>query len=389
MSLAVQASPVIVVGAGPAGLAMAACLQKERVPCIVLEQHDHVGSSWVGHYHRLHLHTDKAHSALPFFDFPKSYPRYPSRQQVVDYLNAYTRHHQIQPFYGQKIVRACRSENGWEVHSQDTVYRARSLVVAAGYNREPQRPTWPGMDTFQGQVLHSSAYANGAAFKGQRVLVVGLGNSGGEIAIDLHEHGARPTLAVRSPVNVIRREVFGIPFLTIGILQKALPPQLADALNAPVMRLLTGDLSQCGLRQPAEGPVTQIRKHGRVPFIDVGTIALIKQGLVQVRPGIERFTEQGVVFNDGRAEAFDAVVLATGYRPNVQSWLEAGEGVFGEGGLPVLSGQALSHARGLYFCGYYVSPTGMLREIAQEAQQLGRLIARSHQRFPGIAAPTA
>ncbi len=110
----------------------------------------------------------------------------------------------------------------------------------------------------------------------------------------------------------------------------------------------------------------------------MGTIALIKQGLVQVRPGIERFTERGVVFSDGRAEDFDAVVLATGYRPNVRSWLEAGDGVFGEGGAPLLSGQAMNKAQGLYFCGYYVSPTGMLREIAQEAQQLGRLIARSH-----------
>jgi indole-3-pyruvate monooxygenase len=380
MTLANRGEPVIIVGAGPAGLAMAACLQKEKVPCIVLEQQDHVGSSWVGHYQRLHLHTDKAHSALPYFNFPKSYPRYPSRQQVVDYLNAYARHHQIRPVHGQKIVRGCRADGGWEVHSQDVVYRTRSLVIAAGYNREPQRPTWPGLDAFRGPVLHSSEYANGARFTGQRVLVVGLGNSGGELAIDLHEHGAQPTLAVRSPVNVIQREIFGIPFLTIGILQKSLPAQLADALNAPVMRLLTGDLSKYGFRQPSEGPVTQIRKHGRVPFIDVGTIALIKQGLVQVRPGIERFTEQGVVFSDGRAEGFDAVVLATGFRPNVRSWLDAGDGVFTEGGAPLLSGQALSQAQGLYFCGYYVSPTGMLREIAQEAKQLGRIIARSHGR---------
>ncbi|CAH0348831.1 NAD(P)/FAD-dependent oxidoreductase [Aquabacterium sp. CECT 9606] len=388
MNPASRTSAVVVVGAGPAGLAVAACLQKKKVPCIVLEQHDHVGSSWLGHYHRLHLHTDKAHSALPFYDFPKSYPRYPSRQQVVDYLNAYARHHQIQPLHGQKIVRACRTEGDWEIHSQDTVYRARSLVVAAGYNREPQRPAWPGMDAYQGQILHSSAYTHGASLKGQRVLVVGLGNSGGEIAIDLHEHGAQPTLAVRSPVNVIRREVFGIPFLTIGILQKALPPQWADALNAPVMRMLTGDLSQYGLRQPDEGPITQIRKHGRVPFIDVGTIQLIKQGQVQVRPGIERFTEQGVVFSDGRDEAFDTVVLATGYRPNVQSWLEVGDGVLGEGGAPVASGQALERAQDLYFCGYHVSATGMLREIAQEALQIGQLIARSHGQ-PGNAARAA
>lgn len=375
-----MSTPVIVVGAGPAGLAMAACLQQEKVPCLVLEQSHQVGASWAGHYHRLHLHTDKAHSALPFFDFPQSYPRYPSRQQVLDYLKAYAHFHQIRPAFGQKILRARRTDDGWELHSQDAVYQTRSLVVAAGYNREPQCPTWPGQDTYQGQVLHSAAYANGAPFKGQRVLVVGLGNSGGEIAIDLHEHGAQPTLAVRSPVNVIKRDIFGIPFLTFGIRQQALPPELADALNAPLLRLLVGDLTRHGLRKPKEGPVTQIRRHGRVPFIDVGTVQLIKQGLVQVRPGIERFTERGVVFADGRAEPFDAVVLATGYRPHLQSWLGAGEGVLDEVGKPAQSGQALKQAEGLYFCGYHVSATGMLREIAQEARQLGRVIARAHLR---------
>lgn len=360
-------TPVLIVGAGPAGLAMAACLRRERVPFTVLEQHGQVGSSWVNHYERLHLHTDKAHSALPYFDFPKSYPRYPSRQQVVDYLNDYARHHRIEPVFGQRIEQARRVDGGWEVRSQDTVYRAKSLVVAGGYNREPQRPTWPGQDSYQGEVLHSADYRSGARFKGQRVLVVGLGNSGGEIAIDLWENSARPTLAVRSPVNVITREVMGIPFLTIGILQSFLPARLADALNAPTLRSLIGDLRPYGLHKPAEGPVTQIRKHGRVPFIDVGTIKLVKQGLVQVRPGIERFTTQGVVFTDGRADNFDAVVLATGYRPNVQAWLQADGAVVGR------------NAPDLHFCGYHVSATGMLRAISIEARNIARELAPLRQ----------
>ena len=371
-------SPVVVVGAGPAGLATVACLQRENVPCVLLEQSDRVGVSWAGHYERLHLHTDKAHSALPYLDFPKTYPRYPARQQVVDYLESYALHHRIKPVFGQKIVRAHRTDTGWEVQSQDTTYRAHSLVVATGCNRSPVRPSWPGMDAFQGAILHSADYRSGASFKGQRVLVVGLGNSGGEIAIDLWENGAQPTLAVRSPVNVIKREIFGVPFLTMGILQNALPPRIADALNAPVIRLLVGDLTRYGLRKPADGPITQIKEHGRVPFIDVGTIGLVKKGLVQVRPGIDRFTPDGVVFNDGRAEAFDAVVLATGYRPDVQSWLELDANALDEGGLPRVSGGALEGNPGLYFCGYFISPTGMLREIALEAKRLAPLIAKTH-----------
>ncbi|MDE2402816.1 MAG: NAD(P)/FAD-dependent oxidoreductase [Burkholderiales bacterium] len=374
MTRAPVESSVVIVGAGPAGLAVAACLQAARVPHVIVEQAGEVGTAWRHHYHRLHLHTDKAHSGLPYRDFPKSYPRYPSRQQVVDYLDDYAQHFQIKPFLNQTVKKARHVGSQWEVQSQDTLYRAPTMVVAAGYNREPQRPSWPGQDAYGGQILHSAQYANGAPFKGQRVLVVGLGNSGGEIALDLWEHGVQPSVAVRSPVNVIPREFFGVPFLTMAIQQRRWPPRLADAINAPVTRALIGDLTRYGLRKPAQGPVTQIHSTGRIPFIDVGTIGLIKQGHLQVRPGIERFTRDGVVFTDGREERFDAVVLATGYRPNVGAWLEDGGQALGTNGAPLGSGQSTS-LPGLYFCGYYISPTGMLREIAQEARQLAQLIS--------------
>ena len=372
-------SPVVIVGAGPAGLAMAACLGQAKVPCIVLEQSGEIGHAWRHHYDRLHLHTDKAHSALPHLDLPTSYPRYPSRQQVVDYLDIYARTFAIEPRLNQRVVSAQHQGSHWQIETQDTVYRGQSLVVAAGYNREPQRPTWPGQERFTGRIVHSAEYANGAPFKGQRVLVVGLGNSGGELAIDLWEHGAQPTLAVRSPVNVIPREVFGVPFLTMGILQRSLPPRLADALNAPVTRAIIGDLTRYGLRKPAQGPVTQIRETGRVPFIDVGTIKLIKGGQVKVREGISHFTEEGVMFTNGIQEPFDAIVLATGFRPKVNTWLQGAEQVLNAEGTPLHSGQAVD-LPGLYFCGYYISPTGMLREIAREAQGLSKLIAATRSR---------
>jgi indole-3-pyruvate monooxygenase len=367
--------PVLIVGAGPAGLALGACLRQNGTDFVILEQSDAVGSSWRQHYERLHLHTDKAHSSLPWMKLPRHYPRYPSRAQIVTYLEDYAQRFQLAPLFGQRVTRAWRdADHSWHVATTDSHYRARTLVVAGGVNREPQRPQWPGMDTYTGALLHSASYRSGASYRGQKVLVVGLGNSGGEIAIDLHEHGAQPTLAVRSPVNVIPREVLGTPFLTIGILQQCLPARLADAFNAPLSRLLIGDLRPYGLRKPALGPVAQIRREGRVPFIDVGTIALIKQGHIQVRPGIERFTPTGVVFTDGRTEDVDAVVLATGYKPGLQSWLQAGAGVLDDEGRPTSSGEPTAEP-GLYFCGYRISATGMLREIGLEALALSRLIA--------------
>lgn len=374
------ATETIVIGAGPAGLAVGACLRQAGIPCLILEQADQVGSAWRRHYDRLHLHTAKAFSALPFMPFPQEYPRYPSRLQVIAYLEAYAQRFQLQPRFGQQVIATRRVNDQWEIQTQDSRYpqdnhyQAQNLVIAAGYTREPNLPHWPGQESFHGPVLHSSQYRNGAPFQKQKVLVVGFGNSGGEIAIDLHEHGAQPALAVRSPVNVIPRELLGIPILAIGIVQSKMPPRLTDALNAPILRVVMGDLTRYGLRKLPHGPRTQILQDGRIPLIDVGTIDLIKRGHIVVYPGIERFTANGVLFADGREAQFDAVVLATGYRPRVSAFLEAGPTVYDENGTPLSSGRE-TPIPGLYFCGYYVSPTGMLREIGLEARRISAAIA--------------
>jgi cation diffusion facilitator CzcD-associated flavoprotein CzcO len=224
-------------------------------------------------------------------------------------------------------------------------------------------------------VLHSSHYRDGEPYRGQNVLVVGFGNSGGEIAIDLWEHGARPSLAVRGPVNVIPRELFGIPILSIGILQRRLPPGLADALNRPLLALAVGDLTRYGLRPLPQGPLSQIHAQARIPLIDVGTLQLIKAGHIAVRPGLGEFTQHGVVYSDGSSGQFDAVILATGYRPRVNEFLEGAAAVLDEHGTPRSSG-ARGPLPGLYFCGYYVSPTGMLREIGLEARRISAAITR-------------
>lgn len=369
----------IIVGAGPAGLAVGACLQQANIPYLILEQADNVGATWRRHYDRLHLHTAKAYSALPFMPFPKEYPRYPSRVQVVSYLEAYARHFQLEPKCGQQVITARYAHGYWEVHTQDAYYQARNLVIAAGYNREPYLPNWPGQTTFRGTIIHSSHYRNGELFTHQQVLVVGFGNSGGEIALDLGEHGAHPSLAVRSPVNVIPRELLGIPILAISRLQRHLPPRWADTLNAPIVRMAIGDLTPYGLRQLPHGPLTQIQRDARIPLIDVGTIKQIKRGQIAVYPGIESFTEDGVIFTDGKQRKFDAVILATGYRPRVNAFLVDATVVYDKDGTPFSSGQE-APIPGLYFCGYSVAPTGMLREIALEAQRISAAIAQKRAR---------
>jgi indole-3-pyruvate monooxygenase len=370
-----EQTEVIVIGAGPAGLAVGACLRRAGVDFLLLEREATVGASWRRHYDRLHLHTDRAHSSLPHLALPRHYPRYPSRDQVVAYLESYARAFRLTPRYGEEVTAARPRDGGWEVETARARYRAGAVVVATGYCAVPLRPSWPGLDGYQGAILHSSQYRSGERFRGQRVLVVGLGNSGGEIAIDLVEHGARPTLAVRGPVSLLPRELLGLPILTWALALSRLPPRAADALARPLLRLALGDPSRYGLRRPERGPMRQIRERARIPLIDVGTLAHVRAGRIAVRPGVARFTPRGVAFEDAAEEDFEAVVLATGYAHGLARFVDGAERVLDARGRPLASGCETA-LPGLYLCGFHVAPTGMLREIAREACRVAAALVR-------------
>jgi indole-3-pyruvate monooxygenase len=346
------------------------------------ERSQRVGDAWHRHWERLHLHTDKGHSALPYQPFPAGFPRYPSRLQVIEYLENYARAHALSPRFGENVLSARRRDDGWETTTHSGRFLSRNLVVASGRTAVPNVPVWPGQAAFAGEVLHSSAYRSGESYAGKSVLVVGIGNSGGEIAIDLVEHGARAAISVRSPVNVLPRELLGIPIMAIAAPLSLLPPALADALSWPLIRAANGNIARLGFRKLHYGPMAQVRR-GRVPLIDVGTLKLVREGKIVIRPDIEYFDRSEVVFTDGASERFDAVVLATGHQPRVDAFfLDAGQ-LLGEPGTPTSSGRP-TDAPGLYFCGFYVSPIGVLREIAREAHRIAGDIARRARTLKAI-----
>lgn len=364
----------LIIGASAAGLAVATCLQEQNIPFILLEKSEQVGMAWRNHYDRLHLHTDRAHSQLPHMPMPKNYSRYPARADVVAYLEDYARHFGLKPQFGQEVQAVRPSDGTWQVETQDGRYQAQNVVIATGYTRVPHIPIWPGQELFSGSIIHSSAYKNGQPYAGQRVLVVGFGNSAGEIAIDLVESGAAEVgMSVRHPVNVIPRDYLGIPILSIGIVLDKIPPKVADVLAIPMLKTSIGDLTKYGLPKLPYGPNVQIRQDRQIPMLDIGTVKLIKNGRIRIHPGVTRFNENGVVFNDNTIKPFDAIILGTGYRPQVHEFLPGVAGILNEDGAPQASGQET--APGLYFCGFYISPNGMLREIGIEARQIGRHIA--------------
>ena len=145
------------------------------------------------------------------------------------------------------------------------------------------------METFAGSIVHSSHYRNPSPYAGKRVLVVGYGNSGAEIALDLAEAGNKVAIAVRSPVNVIPRDLLGLPILTWGLARRLLPPRAADIVNAPILRLATGSIEKVGLKQAVKGPIQSTMEDGRVPVFDVGTLDAIRAGKIELRGDIQGF----------------------------------------------------------------------------------------------------
>lgn len=365
-------SETVVIGASAAGLATSACLTHAKAEHVLLEQSEQVGTAWRNHYERLHLHTHKGGSGLPHHGFAKGVPRYPSRTQFVEYLEDYVQKLGLRPKLGERVTSVVAGEGGWEVETSKARYRSRNVVIATGLTRSPFLPSWNGQEQYRGELIHSSRYRNGEPWRGRRVLVIGFGNSAGEIALDLLEHGAAPTLSVRGAVNVISREVMGLPILAVGALLRPFGPRVADLLGAPLFRLTVGNIKRLGLSKLPYGAMQQVQEHGQFPFIDIGTIAAIREGRIEIRRGVERFTPAGVCFDETGEEKFDAVIAATGYRPRLGDFLGDAASICGSAGVPPRSGVAV--APGLYFCGFHPSTRGMLRQIGLDAQNIARAI---------------
>jgi cation diffusion facilitator CzcD-associated flavoprotein CzcO len=359
----------IIIGAGPAGLATAAALKVRGLNAVILEKSDTVGAVWRRHYDRLHLHTDRVRSSLPGLSIPKACGRYPARAHVVEYLEAYAAKFKLKPGFNAPVREVRRDGRTWRADAGENSRTAPVVVVATGWGDYPHAPTWPGMETFGGPILHSSQYRNPAPFAGKRMLVIGYGNSGAEIALDLAEAGIDATLSVRSPVNVVPRELFGVPILFFPTAERWLPPRVADAINAPLLRFAIGSIVKLGLKQSAKGPLQSIDEDGRVPLIDIGTLDAIRCGRIKLRGDVASFADESVVFKQSPAERFDAIILATGFRPDLRALLPDAKGVLNATGAPLVSGRATAEP-GLFFCGAIPSALGQFRQIGIEAQRI-------------------
>lgn len=376
---------VLVVGAGFAGLGTGARLRRARgVRFAILEQGGSVGQFWKGTYDRVRLHS-------PDHDLPQDgglrrrYPLLLSRDQIVGYFQAYTDHHDLTPHLrlGTRVERVeeLSGDYPWHVETNRGVLRARYLTIATSVNRIPKRTKLAGAESFGGRVLHSADYRNPAPFRDRCVLVVGSGNSGAEIALDLVEGGARSVaMWVRAPRHFVPLAPTLALYRTFRALGQMSEKKLAAthaltrgtaAFDREVrmrdlpMKLLSVDLSRFGIRKPEAGPIHEIMYHHRIPVMDVGAIARIRDGSIRVIDGnvraIRGLTPTGVAFADGE-ERFDDVILATGYEPGLEKFLGEKDLLGSEHGhafWPLTDGRCRSRVRpSVFFPGFDPTPLG-------------------------------
>jgi putative flavoprotein involved in K+ transport len=381
--------PIVIVGGGAAGLSAAVALKRVGLDAVILDKDREIGGTWTRRYDRLHLHTIRPLSGLAHYPIPRELPTYLARDQFIAYLRDYSQR------FGLQIVTGCparkvrldtdSTQPAWLVESDCGAWRCRVVVIATGHYNIPVLPAWPGQAEYRGTLAHSVEYRSGRPYAGKRVLVIGAGNSGTEIAADLAEHGATfVAISIRRPPPIVPRDPFGMPVQRSGIMLSRLPPHIADRLGRLVARLALGDLTRYGIGAPAWLPYSA--RH--VPVIDVGFVAELKRGRVHVRPNIARFTPGGVVYEDGRAEDFDDVIAATGFRTGLDALLEA-PGLLDARGFPAFrSGQPTAQP-GLYFMGYTEHLSGHLYQANRDSRRLAGLIRAYLGQGEGVAAGAA
>ncbi|KAF7019669.1 hypothetical protein CFC21_032825 [Triticum aestivum] len=332
---------------GITGLPMAACLSQFSIPYAIVERESCSASLWRNRaYDRLKLHLAKEFCELPHMSYPIDAPTYIPKTLFVKYLDDYVERFNIQPKYLTSVESSTydNDEKCWSIVAKDmskctTVkFTAKFLVVASGENSAENIPMFPGLENFPGDVIHSSSYKSGKSYSGKNVLVIGSGNSGMEIAYDLATHGANTSIVIRSPIHVMTKEL-----IRLGMtLAHYLPLNLVDKILVMASYLIFGDLSQHGITRPKMGPMTLKSETGRSVVIDVGTIGLIKKGIIKVQGSISKIKGNIVKFQCSKRMPFDAIVFATGYKSTANMWLKVyvflirnGESMLNGNGLPI------------------------------------------------------
>jgi len=374
-------APVLVVGAGPAGLATAALLKRRAIPHRLLERGATLAHSWEHVYDSLILHTGRHMSTLPGRRFPPGTPLFPSRSDFVRYLREYAAAAGLAVETNAHVQLLRRSTHGWMATLHDgRRIEGSAVVVATGIMSNPKVPSVPGLESFEGLVMHSVEYRNPKPFAGQRVLVVGVGNSGGEIGSELARAGVDVTVLVRSGAHVVPLTIGAIPIQYLSVVMRKLPRGAQEWVVGRVQQVTERRRGAPVIPRPAYSPLDAI------PLIGFRLADAIREGIVRVQQGtIDHLTASGAMFSDGREAPFDTIIMATGFAPAL--------GMLGDlvtrderGFARRRDRVASSDQPGLYFVGHNYDATGGLANIKRDARLVARELARCGRRRVAMAA---
>jgi cation diffusion facilitator CzcD-associated flavoprotein CzcO len=318
-------SEILIVGAGPAGLAVGACLARRGLRARILERGEEAGWSWARHYESLRLHTPRGLSGLPGLRL--STGRYPDRTEFLAYLGAYARWAGLEIECGREATALTRENGGWRVQTSRGPMQARHVVLASGCYAEPRQPDWNGREQFRGRWLRPAEVWMEPEWDGRRVLVIGLGNTAADVLALLHRRGARTAVSVRGPVHIAPLEILGansfrwkrwipermLSLRRLGERAGRIAERTGERFWWRLQERLFGDLRQRGLSLKSPEEIGRDQRSGRTPVIAGPWVDLLRSGEIQVFPGISEFTAEGAVFVDGRHEPFSDVLLAMGF----------------------------------------------------------------------------
>ncbi|MGY4099391.1 flavin-containing monooxygenase [Nocardia sp. R16R-3T] len=330
--------PIVIVGAGQAGLTLSARLQRLGIRSLVVDRTDQLGNSWRNRYSNLQLHDTYWNNQLPYLPFPDTWPILSPKDKIADWLESYANHLDIPVWLSTQITAAAydTERKHWTVElvrgdGQTRTLHPRHLVMATGMQNAPFIPELRGRDRFAGEIYHSAEFPGGARFAGRKAIVVGAGNSGHDIVQDLYEQGADTTMVQRSSTWVMSTSE-GLPLLNDGYgpgenvedadlwgasipfpLSVRMSPGLAAHIATLDKELLDG-LRSVGFKLNNEGPGRGITKAGGFYFDQGASRLLIEKKVALVSGDVVGFEPGAVVMGDGTEIEADLVVLATGYR---------------------------------------------------------------------------
>ncbi|KAL2897730.1 putative indole-3-pyruvate monooxygenase YUCCA4 [Bienertia sinuspersici] len=383
----------IIVGAGPSGLATAACLKKQGIPSLIIERSNCIASLWQQKtYDRLKLHLPKKFCELPLMGFPANFPKYPSKKQFISYMENYAINFNLNPKFNTEVESAKFDEEtmNWRViiKGDEIEYVSKWLIVATGENAEPLIPEIQGIEKFSGKLVHTSLYKSGNDFGNQRVWLLGVEILEWKLVwtfvgmmLCLTWWSEILFFSVQNYVHILPREMFGLSTFGVAMaLLKWFPLRLVDKFLLLVANLTLGNTDQVGLRRPKTGPLELKNATGKTPVLDVGAFSLIKSGKIKVIEGVKEITKNGAKFTDGQEREFDSIILATGYKSNVPFWLKDCE-FFSDDGMPkVPFPNGWKGGKGLYTVGF--TRRGLLG-TASDAIQVAKDIADQWRTIKG------